>query len=41
VRYVIADKQVALSVDEQIAGLRREIAVATPKAGVMVPPALQ
>jgi hypothetical protein len=41
VRQVVAYKQVALSVDEQIAGLRREIAVATPKAGVMVPPALQ
>ena len=41
VRLVVAYKQVALSVDEQIAGLRREIAVATPKAGVMVAPALQ
>src|SRR4051812_42498694 len=41
VRHVVADKQVALSVDEQIAGLRREIAVATPEAGVLVAPALQ
>src|SRR4051794_40414907 len=40
-RRVVADKQVALSVDEQVGALRDEIVVATPKAGVMVPPALQ
>src|SRR3954466_192115 len=41
VRRVVADKRVALAVDEQIAGLRREIAVATPEAGGVVAPALQ
>src|SRR3954466_13358554 len=40
-RRVVADQQVALSFDEQIAGLRREIAVAAPKARVLVAPALQ
>ena len=41
VRRVVADKRVALSVDEQIGAFRREIAVATPQPGVLVAPLLQ
>jgi hypothetical protein len=38
---VVADKRVALSVDEQIGAFRPDIAVATPQPGVLVAPLLQ
>src|SRR3954452_5601496 len=41
VRRVVADKRVALPVDEQIGAFRREIAVATPQPGVPVAPLRQ
>src|SRR4051794_37755808 len=41
VRRVVADKRVALAVDEQIRAFRHEIAVATPQPRVMVAPGLQ
>src|SRR3954466_10327490 len=41
VRQVVADEQVGLSVDEQIAGVPHEIAVPTLEARVLVAPAFQ
>src|SRR5205085_6468873 len=40
-RRAVADKNVALSVDEQVGALRREIAVATPQPGILVAPVLR